>query len=199
MDRICLSLPTNRECSATITAMGAEAAYAAQNFGVEVRLLILDSSDERTREAHARTVTALPEVPGVVVAARRNSPLVVGLGEGENFLGSDVSGFIDYTRRAVELEQDQVVTITPESYSVTDFAGNAAEGRLRACFQPGEVGGHIGQRLALVRCRQEVLRADAVRHAVQAGQQVLLRSAAAAATTTAAAATLRCTTAPDAD
>ncbi len=69
------------------------------------------------------------EVPGVVVAARRNSPLVVGLGEGENFLGSDVSGFIDYTRRAVELEQDQVVTITPESYSVTDFAGNAAEGR----------------------------------------------------------------------
>ncbi len=69
------------------------------------------------------------EAPGVVVAARRNSPLVVGLGEGENFLGSDVSGFIDYTRRAVELEQDQVVTITPESYSVTDFAGNAAEGR----------------------------------------------------------------------
>jgi glucosamine--fructose-6-phosphate aminotransferase (isomerizing) len=69
------------------------------------------------------------EVPGVVVAARRNSPLVVGLGEGENFLGSDVSGFIDYTRRAVELEQDQVVTITPESYAVTDFAGNPAQGR----------------------------------------------------------------------
>jgi glutamine---fructose-6-phosphate transaminase (isomerizing) len=69
------------------------------------------------------------EVPGVVVAARRNSPLVVGLGEGENFLGSDVSGFIDYTRRAVELEQDQVVTITPESYAVTDFAGTPAQGR----------------------------------------------------------------------
>ena len=51
-------------------------------------------------------------VPGVVVAARRNSPLVLGLGEGENFLGSDVSGFIDFTRRAVELGQDQVVTIT---------------------------------------------------------------------------------------
>ncbi|WP_030213002.1 DUF6271 family protein [Streptomyces sp. NRRL WC-3626] len=67
MDRICLSLPTNRECSATITAIGAEAAYAAQNFGVEVRLLILDSSDEGTRAAHARTVAALPEVPGVVV------------------------------------------------------------------------------------------------------------------------------------
>ena len=52
--------------------------------------------------------------PDTVVAARRNSPLVVGLGDGENFLGSDVSGFIDFTRRAVELGQDQIVTITPD-------------------------------------------------------------------------------------
>lgn len=68
------------------------------------------------------------EHPGVVVAARRNSPLVVGLGEGENFLGSDVSGFIDFTKRAVELNQDQVVTITPTSHEITDFSGNPAEG-----------------------------------------------------------------------
>ncbi|MCC3290303.1 MULTISPECIES: glutamine--fructose-6-phosphate transaminase (isomerizing) [unclassified Arthrobacter] len=66
--------------------------------------------------------------PGTVVAARRNSPLVVGLGEGENFLGSDVSGFIDFTRRAVELGQDQVVTITPDSVLITDFFGEVAEG-----------------------------------------------------------------------
>ncbi|MET4058573.1 glucosamine--fructose-6-phosphate aminotransferase (isomerizing) [Arthrobacter sp. UYP6] len=66
--------------------------------------------------------------PDVVVAARRNSPLVVGLGDGENFLGSDVSGFIDFTRRAVELGQDQVVTITPESVEITDFYGNPASG-----------------------------------------------------------------------
>ncbi|MFE4049497.1 DUF6271 family protein [Streptomyces sp. YIM B13518] len=65
--RICLSLPTDRECSATITALGGEAAYAVRHFDVEVRLLILDSADERTREAHARAVAALPEVPGVVV------------------------------------------------------------------------------------------------------------------------------------
>ncbi|MGY5317997.1 glutamine--fructose-6-phosphate transaminase (isomerizing) [Neomicrococcus lactis] len=67
--------------------------------------------------------------PGVVVAARRNSPLVVGLGEGENFLGSDVSGFIDFTRRAVELGQDQIVTITPETHTITDFFGNPASGK----------------------------------------------------------------------
>ncbi|MCC9195828.1 glutamine--fructose-6-phosphate transaminase (isomerizing) [Arthrobacter sp. zg-Y820] len=66
--------------------------------------------------------------PDVVVAARRNSPLVVGLGDGENFLGSDVSGFIDFTRRAVELGQDQIVTITPEAVEITDFYGNPAEG-----------------------------------------------------------------------
>lgn len=67
--------------------------------------------------------------PDVVVAARRNSPLVVGLGEGENFLGSDVSGFIDYTRRAVELGQDQIVTITADTVEITDFYGNPASGK----------------------------------------------------------------------
>lgn len=66
---------------------------------------------------------------GVVTAARRNSPLVVGLGEGENFLGSDVSGFIDYTRRALELGQNQVVTITADTVDITDFYGVPAEGR----------------------------------------------------------------------
>ena len=67
--------------------------------------------------------------PDTVVAARRNSPLVVGLGEGENFLGSDVAAFIGYTRNALELAQDQIVTITPGSYSVINFDGSAAEGR----------------------------------------------------------------------
>ncbi|UZX04090.1 glutamine--fructose-6-phosphate transaminase (isomerizing) [Arthrobacter sp. CDRTa11] len=67
--------------------------------------------------------------PDVVVAARRNSPLVVGLGDGENFLGSDVSGFIDYTRRAVELGQDQIVTITADEVEITDFYGAPAKGK----------------------------------------------------------------------
>ncbi len=65
--------------------------------------------------------------PGTVVGARRNSPLVVGLGDGENFLGSDVAAFIGHTRRALELGQDQIVTITPDSCEVTDFAGAPAE------------------------------------------------------------------------
>ena len=67
--------------------------------------------------------------PGVVVGARRNSPLVVGLGEGENFLGSDVAAFIGYTRNALELGQDQIVTITPDSHEVIGFDGTPAEGK----------------------------------------------------------------------
>ena len=64
--------------------------------------------------------------PDRVVAARRNSPLVVGVGEGEMFLASDVAAFIEFTAQAVELGQDQVVEITREGYTVTDFDGNPA-------------------------------------------------------------------------
>ena len=69
------------------------------------------------------------DAPDTVVAARRNSPLVVGLGEGENFLGSDVAAFIGYTKQAVELDQDQIVTITPTSHTVMNFDGSPAEGK----------------------------------------------------------------------
>ncbi|MEV6273832.1 glutamine--fructose-6-phosphate transaminase (isomerizing) [Nocardia sp. NPDC051832] len=62
--------------------------------------------------------------PDKIIAARRNTPLVVGVGEGEMFIGSDVVAFIEHTREAVELGQDQAVVITADSYKVTDFAGN---------------------------------------------------------------------------
>ncbi|GAA5147487.1 glutamine--fructose-6-phosphate transaminase (isomerizing) [Microbacterium pseudoresistens] len=65
--------------------------------------------------------------PGVVVGARRNSPLVIGLGKGENFLGSDVAAFVEHTRNALAIGQDQMVTITPDAVTVTDFEGNAVE------------------------------------------------------------------------
>lgn len=61
--------------------------------------------------------------PNLIVGARRNSPLVVGVGLGENFLASDVSAFIAYTKSALELGQDQVVEVTPEKVEVTDLEG----------------------------------------------------------------------------
>ena len=63
------------------------------------------------------------DAPDVVVGARRNSPLVVGLGEGENFLGSDVAAFVAYTQEALSLGQDQIVTITPDRVEVITFEG----------------------------------------------------------------------------
>lgn len=69
------------------------------------------------------------DLPATVVGARRNSPLVVGLGEGENFLGSDVAAFIAHTREALELGQDEVVTITADSVEVVDGTGAPVEPR----------------------------------------------------------------------
>jgi glucosamine--fructose-6-phosphate aminotransferase (isomerizing) len=66
--------------------------------------------------------------PDTLVASRRNSPLVVGVGEGEYFLGSDVAAFIAHTRNALELGQDQVVELhRTRGVTVTDFAGNVVE------------------------------------------------------------------------
>lgn len=66
--------------------------------------------------------------PHQIVAARRDSPLIIGLGEGENFLGSDVAAFVDYTKRAIAVEQDQIVSITPDAVTIQDFDGNVVEG-----------------------------------------------------------------------
>ncbi|HTM85620.1 MAG TPA: glutamine--fructose-6-phosphate transaminase (isomerizing), partial [Mycobacterium sp.] len=77
----------------------------------------------RQLEGHFTVVFAHADQPGTIVAARRSTPLVVGIGEGEMFLGSDVAAFIPYTREAVELGQDQVVVITADSYRITDFHG----------------------------------------------------------------------------
>lgn len=65
--------------------------------------------------------------PGLVVGARRNSPLVIGLGEGENFLGSDVAAFVEHTRHALAIGQDEIVAITPAGVEVTDFTGAPVE------------------------------------------------------------------------
>ena len=67
--------------------------------------------------------------PSHIVGARRNSPLVVGVGKDENFLASDVAAFIAHTKTALELGQDQVVEITPNSIVVTDLSGQIVKAK----------------------------------------------------------------------
>ena len=111
----------------------------AHLLAAELRTISDRDGPQRLAEAMRRTCRRLEgaftllavdaDTPGAVVGARRNSPLVVGRGKGENYLASDVSAFIEHTRDAVELGQDQVVLITADSIEVTDFAGQPAEAR----------------------------------------------------------------------
>ncbi|MCY0941623.1 glutamine--fructose-6-phosphate transaminase (isomerizing) [Streptomyces antarcticus] len=80
----------------------------------------------RRLEGAFTLVAVHADEPDVVVGARRNSPLVVGVGEGENFLASDVAAFIAHTRAAIELGQDQVVELRRDGVTVTNFDGSAA-------------------------------------------------------------------------
>ncbi len=98
----------------------AEEMKTASNFTEAVRLVCLKLEGTFT------LIFLDAKNPGLVVGARRNSPLVVGKGKGENFLASDVVAFIEHTRDAIELGQDQIVTITADSIEIIDFAGNPA-------------------------------------------------------------------------
>ncbi|MER5808964.1 glutamine--fructose-6-phosphate transaminase (isomerizing) [Streptomyces sp. NPDC002033] len=83
----------------------------------------------RRLEGAFTLVAVHADEPDVVVGARRNSPLVVGVGEGENFLASDVAAFIAHTRSAIELGQDQVVELRRDGVTVTGFDGAPADVR----------------------------------------------------------------------
>ncbi|MBI5028034.1 MAG: glutamine--fructose-6-phosphate transaminase (isomerizing) [Actinobacteria bacterium] len=123
-------LRTELEADGVIFASQADTETAAQLLGREVEAGADLADAMRTvcgRLEGAFTLVAVDAAePDRLVAARRNSPLVVGVGEGENFVASDVAAFIEFTRNAIELGQDQVVDVTPTSVTVTDFAGRPA-------------------------------------------------------------------------
>ncbi|MFG1607341.1 glutamine--fructose-6-phosphate transaminase (isomerizing) [Actinoplanes sp. NPDC049265] len=120
---------TDTECAAHLLA--AEMRMLRESGSADGPELLAEGMRRTVRRLEgAFTLLAVDvEVPGAVVAARRNSPLVVGRGDGENFLASDVSAFIEHTREAIELGQDQVVLITPAGIEITDFLGTPADGK----------------------------------------------------------------------
>jgi glucosamine--fructose-6-phosphate aminotransferase (isomerizing) len=86
----------------------------------------------RRLEGHFTLVFANADEPGMIVAARRSTPLVIGVGDGETFIGSDVAAFIEHTREAVEIGQDQAVVITADGYRISDFDGTDVTETARA-------------------------------------------------------------------
>ncbi|GAA3538353.1 glutamine--fructose-6-phosphate transaminase (isomerizing) [Amycolatopsis ultiminotia] len=128
----------------------------------------------RLEGAFTLVVTHADE-PDTIVAARRSSPLVVGVGEGEHFVASDVAAFIEHTRAAVELGQDQLVVITRDGYQVADFHGDAAQAKPFTVdwdLSAAEKGGHEYFMLKEIDEQPEAL-ANTLRGHFEAGRIIL--------------------------
>jgi glucosamine--fructose-6-phosphate aminotransferase (isomerizing) len=109
---------TDTEVAVHLVAQAYRHGETAGDFAASVLAVL------RRLEGHFTLVFASADEPGTIVAARRSTPLVLGIGDGEMFVGSDVAAFIEHTRNAVELGQDQAVVITADGYRVTGFDGN---------------------------------------------------------------------------
>ncbi|NIH82637.1 glutamine--fructose-6-phosphate transaminase (isomerizing) [Amycolatopsis viridis] len=122
-DGVEMTSDTDTETAAHLVARAYADGPTAGDLPASVRAVC-----RRLEGAFTLVVTHADE-PDMIVAARRSSPLVVGVGEREHFVASDVSAFIEHTREAVELGQDQVVVITRDGYDISDFAGEPAQGK----------------------------------------------------------------------
>jgi glucosamine--fructose-6-phosphate aminotransferase (isomerizing) len=138
-DGVELTSDTDTETAAHLVGRAYAAGDTAGDLPASVRAVA-----RRLEGAFTLVVTHADE-PDMIVAARRSSPLVLGVGVGENFVASDVAAFIEHTRDAVELGQDEVVVITRDGYAITDFFGEPAQGkpfRVTWDLSAAEKGGH---------------------------------------------------------
>src|ERR1700754_1672551 len=116
---------TDTEVAVHLAAQAYREGETAGDFAASVRAVL------RRLEGHFSLVFTNADEPGTIVAARRSTPLVVGVGDGEMFVSSDVAAFIEYTRDAIELSQDQAVVITADGYQIMDFHGHHTDAGFR--------------------------------------------------------------------
>jgi len=76
----------------------------------------------KVRGSYAFVVMSDKE-PGTLVAAKNSSPLVVGLGDGENYVASDVTAILSETRKVIFVEEGEMVVVTREGVTLMDFDG----------------------------------------------------------------------------
>jgi glucosamine--fructose-6-phosphate aminotransferase (isomerizing) len=160
---------TDTETAAHLIARAYRTGDTAGDLPASVRAVC-----RRLEGAFTLVVTHADE-PDQVVAARRSSPLVVGVGDGEHFVASDVAAFIEHTRDAVELGQDQLVVITRTGYDVTDFHGEPAIAkpfRVNWDLSAAEKGGHDYFMLKEIE-EQPAALADTLRGHFDAGRIIL--------------------------
>ncbi len=101
-------------------------AHMVERMGDQPLEMIVRNIMEKAEGALAIGVVRASD-PELVVAARRGSPLVIGLGEDENFLASDIPAILEHTRRIAIVGDDNVVSLTASGISITDLAGNPVE------------------------------------------------------------------------
>ena len=93
----------------------------AKNYKGDLLQAVIETV-KKLKGAFAFAVITLHE-PNRIVGVKNGSPLIVGLGEGENFLASDIPAILPYTKKVIVLDDGEIADITPDSVSIYNFNG----------------------------------------------------------------------------